>query len=194
VTDVPSIELTVYRIMAETGLSAAELLALPPDEYARVTGRETPGQVAIRAAGHELAPPARDQAPAADPAPGPPVPEPQGIDVSHLTLEQYARLRGQLGIGVSHKEGRGIFDSAGSRSTEYIAGARSHSGRTALSSANVTEAPRLTGRYVRQDDHRDTRPPSASPVRATRSRAANQLRETSYKRGIAGAGQPAPGT
>ena len=43
--------------------------------------------------------------PATSTAPGP-----QGGDVASLDMQQYAQLRGQLGMGRSQQEGKGIFD------------------------------------------------------------------------------------
>ncbi len=84
---------------AQTGLTPAELLALPMDEYARVTGRATPIRAALQALDAE-----RAQAPQ-PPAPGTAEAVaddmPQGIDVSQLTMEQYAEFRQQAGILLS---------------------------------------------------------------------------------------------
>jgi hypothetical protein len=80
-----------------------------------------------------------------------------GIDFAQLSMEQYAALRGQLGIGVGRKEGKGIFDSVSSRSQAYADATRAPSGRTAYSVANLTEAPKLLGRQERQGDRIDYR-------------------------------------
>jgi hypothetical protein len=142
--------LTAQQIMEQTGLSAAELAALPMDEYARLSGRQTPAEAALAALDAQFQP-SIPQAPQQPPAPA--QEQPQGLDPSsqeYFLAWRQNRTRGG--------EGKGIFDSVGSRSDAYAAGVRRHAGRGALSSANVVEPPRLTDRYVRHDDMRDTRP------------------------------------
>jgi hypothetical protein len=142
------IEMLAALRVAETGLTPAELLALPMDEYARATGRPTPTQAALRALDAQQPPQAPQEAPE---APQAPETQPQGIDVN--SDEYFLAWRSQR---VSGGEGRGIFDSVSSRSAEYLGAARAQSGRTAYSQGNVVEPPKLTGRYV-QDDMRDPR-------------------------------------
>lgn len=147
--DVTALEIGAYRLMAETGLTAREINELDMQEYARLTGRQTPAEAAIQtldAAYPASAPQGQEQPPV--PAQEPQQP-PQGITDEEFLMWRAGRARGGEGVGV--------FGGAGSRSAEYAEGVRRHAGRGALSSANVTEAPRLTGRYVRQDDLRDTR-------------------------------------
>lgn len=84
---------------------------------------------------------------------------PQGLDVSQLSMEQYAALRGRLGMG--QHEDRGIFGGVASQSQEYANAVRGQTGRTGLSNAHVQQAPRIEGRYLNPDEHRDTRTLSA---------------------------------
>jgi hypothetical protein len=46
-----------------------------------------------------------------------------GIDITQLSMSEYKQVREQVGIGVSRKEGRGIFDSVSSQSLEYATAA-----------------------------------------------------------------------
>jgi hypothetical protein len=84
-----------------------------------------------------------------------------GVDFSQLSMSDYALLRDQLGVGTGRQEGRGVFDSVGSRSQAYTDAARAQAGRTGWANSNVTPAPALTGRQVRQGDERDHRSASA---------------------------------
>ena len=149
---------------AELGLTAQDIRNMPWDEYSRVfgtTGRQTPAQAARAAvnAEHEARHPT--QAPVPQSAPQQPAPEPQGVTLQDMSMDEYALLRQQLGVGVSQKEGRGIFDSVSSQSDAYTSAVRAQAGRGALSNANVEPAPQLTGRTIlRQDDHLDRRPVS----------------------------------
>jgi hypothetical protein len=152
--------LAVRKVQEDTGLTMDEILALPADEYARLTGRETPSQVAARVAAELYPQPAQPQVPvtkshSAESAllPGP---ESPGVDAASLDMQAYSAFRHQIGLDKAGQD-QGIFGSTGSQSETYRSAAHAHSGRTALSNTNVTEAPKLTGRYVRQDDHRDTR-------------------------------------
>jgi hypothetical protein len=96
--DIP-IEYLAARRIAETGLSAAELAALPMDEYARVTQRPTFGQTAAQA--HEYTTP-----PASQPAP---VQKPdithQQPDVAGMSWDEYAAYREASGIAARSNEG-----------------------------------------------------------------------------------------
>jgi hypothetical protein len=75
-----------------------------------------------------------------------------GIDVN--SPEFFHAWRSQR---VSGGEGKGIFDSVGSRSEEYRSAARRQAGRTGWVNSNVIEPPRIEGRYLRHDDRLDRR-------------------------------------
>ena len=141
--------------VAETGLTPAELLALPMDEYARVTGRLTPTEAALQAINAERAqaPQAPPQAP--DSAFTQTVETPQGIDPD--SDEYFLAWRQERMRNSGSGEGIGVFSGTGSRSEAYRDAARKHAGRTALGNAHVVESPRLTNRYIRQDDQLDHR-------------------------------------
>ena len=66
----------------------------------------------------------------------------QGIDVGSMTMEQYGRLRAQLGIGQGSEYGRGLTN-APSRSWQEAAAAKS--GRSAMVTSGVEE-PRKPAR------------------------------------------------
>jgi hypothetical protein len=130
-------------------LSPAEINALDMADYAARTGRNL--GVTAEVAG-SVPPGTPRQSPEQTPGmPAPAPQQPQGIDVGSMSMEQYAQLRGQLGVGRGQKEGRGIFDSVGSRSDEFTNAGRVQAGRTAWSTSNVTESPRLERRYVREE-------------------------------------------
>jgi len=149
------IEMTAYRIMAETGLSARELAEMDMDSYARATGRPTPVQAALRALDAQVpGTPRQEHAPVQVQAQLP-TPEPPGIDLANMDMPTYAQFRQQAGIGVGQKEGIGIFNAA-SRQAQLDA-TRRQTGRTALSQSNITPPPSLTGRQERQGDMRDHR-------------------------------------
>jgi hypothetical protein len=78
-----------------------------------------------------------------------------GIDISSLSMSEYAQIRDQLGMGVSRKENRGLLNQSGSQS--WVEAAQGQPGRSSWQGRNVVESPRLEGRHVRQDDMRDTR-------------------------------------
>jgi hypothetical protein len=143
------IEMTAYRIMAETGLSAWELAEMDMDAYARATGRPTPTQAALAAinAQHD------------EPQPVGPVfietvtsPEPRGIDPD--SDEAFLAWRASRTSG---GEGIGIFSGMGSQAQEYRSAAARQAGRTGWSTSNTVESPKLTNRYVNHDAQRDTR-------------------------------------
>lgn len=151
-------QLTARRICEETGMSMADVAALPLDEYSRLSGRPTPAEAARAAITAQYEREQR-QAPAVPQSP-PQAPEdqPQGINLQDMSMDDYAQLRQQLGVGVSQKEGRGIFDSVASQSDVYRNAVRAQAGRTALSNANVEPPSRLVGRTIlKQDDHLDHR-------------------------------------
>lgn len=149
----------------ELGLTAQDIRNMPWDEYNRLfgtPGRQTPAQAAI--AGFQAQQDAQRPTQATQPQdapqslPQPPAPETQGVDIASMTLDEYALFREQAGIGVSQKEGRGIFDGVGSQSDAYTRAVRAQAGRTAMSNANVQEPPRLTGRTIlKQNDRLDHR-------------------------------------
>ena len=155
-------QLTARRIEDETGLTPAEQVALPLGEWSRLAYGRTPAQGALQALNSPDEP--LDGPPGQDPAGVMAAQHPEhtaedpGVDFRQMTLDEYALVREQLGVGRS-MSARGIFDSdsVSSQSREYADAARVQAGRTALSSANVVEPPRLEARYVRQDDLRDPR-------------------------------------
>lgn len=151
--DINEFELLAYQRIADTGLSFRELAEMDMTEYARVTGRPTPVEAAIAALDTQHA---ANQTPQT-PRPSPAVPDAgQPVDISSLSVDEYAALRDQFGVH-GQREGRGIFDSVGSQSQVYRDAVRAQSGRTALNNTRVVEPPRLEGRFVRQDDIRDAR-------------------------------------
>jgi hypothetical protein len=132
--------LTAQQIMEQTGLSAAELLALPHDEYARLSGRPTSSQTALAALGYEPVPGTpRQEAPVPVPTHAP---EPQGIDIALMSWEQYAAVRDQLGVQ-GREYGRGALD--GGSTADWVAAARAKSGRAAMNEHNVQRAPQVDG-------------------------------------------------
>jgi hypothetical protein len=132
--------------MTETfsGFTADEINAMSMDEFARLSGRSYKA-IPLTVHGDDPEPVPESQEAA----------EPKGVDIASMDMATYAQFRQAAGIGVGRKEGRGIFDSASYQA--QLSGARAQAGRTALSNGNVVEPPRLTGRYMRQDDMRDTR-------------------------------------
>jgi hypothetical protein len=153
-------QLRAFKIEEETGLTREEILALPMDEYARLTGRQSPTQAAVATldARYEAS---TSQAPAAPAAPAQ-TQAPEVPDFGTMSMAEYAAYRAQAGIGQGTKEGRGIFNSVGSRSDAYTSAVRAQSGRTALNERGVVAPPRLEGRTVlKQDDHIDHRSASA---------------------------------
>ena len=120
-----AIEMTAYRVMAETGLSARELAEMDMDAYARASGRPTPAQAALQALGTQQPPQAPQSAPEA-----PQALESEPVDIASMDWATYAQFRQEAGIGVGRQEGRGIFNSVGSRSPEYRSAARAQAGRT----------------------------------------------------------------
>ncbi|MGH3401878.1 MAG: hypothetical protein ACRDRJ_05050 [Streptosporangiaceae bacterium] len=147
--DISPAELEAQKRLSETGLSAAELLALPMSAYGKLTGR----QLHLQPEPDDV--PANPR-PAAPPIVAEPVQTP-GIDFAGMSLDEYAAMRRELGVGQSHKEGRGIFDSVSSQSAEYRNAARVQAGRTGWSVSNVVESPRINRVFLDQDEHRDTR-------------------------------------
>jgi hypothetical protein len=142
-------QLAALKAQEETGLTLAELAALPLDEWARLTCGQTPAEAAIAAFNAEQNPAPQQQAPA--PAQTQAA-EPMGVDPN--SQEYFRAWRAERKSG---GEGKGIFDSVDSQSPEYVAAAHAEIGRTGYSQSNVQEAPRLTNRYLNHDEHRDTR-------------------------------------
>jgi hypothetical protein len=127
----------IGRSEAFENLSPQEINAMPMSEYAKLTGRS------LKITAEPVAEP-----PAALPDTAftqQAVPAPQGIDVNSLSIEQYAALRGQLGIGQSRQEGIGILNQSGQ---SWAEAARQQPGRSGWQNKNVTPAPALTGRQV----------------------------------------------
>jgi len=140
------IRLSQFRLMAETGLSAAELTSMSMKDYARATGRKTPTEAALDALDAAYAaqqPPATDtvSAPEAAQANAGQV---QGLDPDSpefFHLWRANRARGG--------EGKGIFDSA--TRDDLVKGAAKGYGRTGLSNENVTMPPRVGRVFVNEN-------------------------------------------
>jgi hypothetical protein len=149
------VEISALRVMAETGLTAAELARLPMDEYARLTNRPTPTQAALAALDAQYERQEAQQAPrspqAPQSAPEAPQEQPPGIDLASMDMRAYAAFRQQYGIGTSPGN-RGILDGGNSRSQAYTDAVRAQSGRTAMSTQNVRPSARLEGRTVLKPD------------------------------------------
>ena len=135
-------------------LSAVEINRMSFEDFARRTGRQTPAEAALEALD------AQHEAPASEGQEQPPAPvrepqsAPQGLDLASMTMEQYAALRGQLGVG-GREYGRGALD--GGSTADWVQAAQRKAGRSAWQGGNLTEPPRLEGRFVCQNDMRDTR-------------------------------------
>ena len=145
---------------AFSGMTADDLKRMSATEFARLTGQPTPAEAARAAfeAQYEAQHPAQATQPQGGPQspPQPPAPEPQGIDIKNMTMDEYAALRGQLGVG-GREYGRGIMNSEAGTDA-WVAAAKAKSGRAAMNEHNVRQAPQLEGRTIlRQDDMRDTR-------------------------------------
>jgi hypothetical protein len=78
-----------------------------------------------------------------------------GMSIEDMTLEEYARLRAQVGIGRG-EYGRGALDSAST--ADWVAAAKRKAGRSALNNSGTMEPPRLEGRYLKNDERLDRRP------------------------------------
>lgn len=138
---------TTQKIQEDTGMTMDQILALPADEYARLSGRQTPAEAAVAALDAAYGP-SVPQAPHQPPAP---VQEPQGIDLASMTMEQYAAVRGQLGVQ-GRQYGRGIMQGGGT--ADWIAAAQSRGiGRTSYGQQNVQDAARVdAGKYLRTNE------------------------------------------
>jgi hypothetical protein len=135
------------------GFSAGEIERMPMDVYQRLRAR----------AGLPEVDPYRDAYAAYEP-PGTPMtlPAPEAAQVNADAVQGIDPNSDEYFLAwrqnrVSDGEGRGIFDSVGSQSAAYRQATARQAGRTAYSQGNVVEPPRIEGRYVRQDDMRDTR-------------------------------------
>lgn len=148
-------QLQAQRLAEQTGLSLREIAELDINEFARLTRGQTPAQAAIAAfetryeAHHPTQATQHQDAPQSPPQP--PAPEPQGMTLDEMNMEQYAALRAQLGLDKARHD-QGIFGSG--RATADAA--RFQAGRTAMSNAFVEQAPRIERAFV-QVDRRDTR-------------------------------------
>jgi hypothetical protein len=140
-------QLQARQIQEDTGMTLDQILKLDMTEYARLTNRPTPTEAALEALGYDEPVPGRprqEQAPA--PVQEPPQP-PQGIDVSSLSMSDYAQLRSQLGMG-GREYGVGIMNS-GQGTSDWIAVAQRKAGRSAMQGQNVQEAARPdAGKYL----------------------------------------------
>lgn len=146
--------LNTQRLEEETGLTPAQILALPMDEYARLTGRPTGSQLAGQAA--DPVPPGtpRQEPAPAQTVPQAPAPGPQAIDVQGMTMAEYSAVRGQFGVQ-GREYGRGILD--GGSTADWIAAAQAKGGRHGWQGQNVVESPRIDRPEVRPDVQPDTR-------------------------------------
>ena len=143
--DMTPLETSVYKIMAETGLSAQELNQLPMDEWARLTGRPTIGQLAAQAGDFE--PPGIPRQPAPQqpqPEETTGTPEPQGIDVSALDMAEYAQLSTAARHGPAPKGRCRHTDSRSS--TQNTAPPLAPRPGAPQDDSNVTRSPHSTAR------------------------------------------------
>ena len=165
-----SIELLAAQRLAETGLSAAELLSMDMAEYAARDGRPTPTQAALQALDAQYEPPGnpRQEPAPTQTAPQAPAPEPQGIDVSAMDMATYAQLRGQLGVG-GREYGRGIFDGGGT--AEWVAGGPGEGRASRLAGRGTSRGPpaRAARTSSRSAPGVQVSRRSGSPRRASRS-------------------------
>ncbi|HET9081124.1 MAG TPA: hypothetical protein VFO01_11510 [Trebonia sp.] len=97
------IEMAAFKIMAETGLSARELAEMDLSEYARLTGRPTPAEAALRAVEAQHQPPAQHGQPQPQKVPQT-VPAEQP-DPLAMTWEEYAQWRDASGLAARSAEG-----------------------------------------------------------------------------------------
>jgi hypothetical protein len=132
-------------------LSPQEINRLSVTDYARI--RESAGLPGIDPYSDAYAK-YEASAPQGQEQPSVPVQEPQsapqGIDPDSdefFLAWRQNRARGGEGIGIMNQSGQSWAEAA-----------RRQPGRSSWQNANVVEPPRLEGRYVRQDDMRDTRP------------------------------------
>lgn len=141
-----------YHREAFEDMSAADINRMDMSTYARLTGRATLGYAVAQVV--ETAPPGmpRQAVPAQI---VPQAPTPEGIDFANLSMSDYAALRGQLGIGHRGEYGRGALD--GGSTADWVQAAQRKPGRSAWQGRNVVEGPRLEGRFLRQDEQRDSR-------------------------------------
>lgn len=148
------IELSAFRVMAETGMTAAELNALSMDEFARLTGRATFAETAVRSLGYDEIPGRPRQHTESTPVQVA-SPEPEPIDIANMSYAEYAEFRAANGIGQGD---RGIFFGTGSQA--FIEAAKSKPGRSAMQGRNVDSGPRIGRQFVRDERLIDQRPSS----------------------------------
>lgn len=156
-TDFWGAQLRAREIEELTGLSLAEQASMPLDEWSRLTHGKTPAQAAlaaINAQEHQEPPAALPDTAFTQQA----VPEPEGRTLEELALTDDDAWLAWRANRVSGGEGKGLLDSVGgSQSAEFRSAGRKHAGRTGWSTSNVTEPPRIEGRYVRHDNQLDHR-------------------------------------
>lgn len=129
-TDFWQVQLRAREVSEQTGLSMREIAELPADEYGRLLYGKTPAQAAHEALREANQPPAAaPQTVSATPSVAE-VPEPDGIDISNMTIEQYAALRQQIGLDRAGRD-EGIFGSVSSKSQEFTDAVARHAGGTA---------------------------------------------------------------
>jgi hypothetical protein len=131
--------LTMQQIMEQTGLSAAELAAMPLDEYARLSGRQTPTEAALQALDRDY------EVSATQDQEQPPAPADAPQDLDPNSDDYFLAWRSQRARG---GEGRGIFDGVDSHSDEYTAAVRQQAGRTAYSQGNVEQPARIERVFI----------------------------------------------
>lgn len=78
----------------------------------------------------------------------------QPVSIGDMDMDEYAEYRQANGVG-GGEYGVGIL--GGNDRDAWMAAAAKKSGRSAMVTGNVTESPRLTGRFVNHDDKLDRR-------------------------------------
>lgn len=150
-------QLIARQIMEDTGMTLDQVLKLDMNDYARLSGRPTPVAAALSAVNvqeHQEPPAALPDEAFTQQA----VPEPPGRTLEELALTNDDAWLAWRANRVSGGEGKGLLDSVGgSQSAEFRSAGRKHAGRTGWSTSNVTEPPRIEGRYLRHDDQLDHR-------------------------------------
>lgn len=114
-------------------LSASDIEKMPMSEWAKRTGRQ------VNVTDTVPAPSATVIADAVS-HPGP-RPDPQGVSLDEMDMQQYAAFRAQAGIGQG-EYGRGILSTGGE---SWSDAASRKSGRSALNESNVTPPARVDG-------------------------------------------------
>lgn len=141
-------QLRGQQIETETGVSIAEQVAMPLEEWSRLAYGKTPAESAIAALQAQGETPGT--ATSGDPTqttdasahtePTAPDAGP-GIDISQLSMSDYAALRERLGM-TGREYGRGALDGGGTQDWIAAAQKRGHAGRTSYSQSNVQDAAR----------------------------------------------------